>query len=85
MKVNQDNKFIPRFFFPGWHNQAIIEEEHASSQNAGITITSKTLELDIKAITVYFLEHINDAFDDDLISDVGELISGTQPEMMDVE
>ena len=61
------------FFVPGFDSSTVIEAFHENGDVTKIDITSKKV-MDPKEISLHFLLHLNEDFDDDLLSDAIQLL-----------
>ena len=65
--------YSDNYFFPGWDGSVFIQAEHTNTECEEVKIISRKL-VDLKEISLLFLLHINDDFDDDLLQDTVKLL-----------
>jgi hypothetical protein len=62
-----------KYFVPGFDSCTLIEGEYENGDVQEFTVMTKKI-LDPKEISLHFLLHINDDFDDDLLQDAIDLL-----------
>lgn len=65
--------FADNFFFPGWDGSTVVQAYHTNGDCEDCTITVKKV-VDPKEISMSFLLHLNEDFDDDMLQDAVELL-----------
>lgn len=61
------------FFVPGFDNLTIIEGFYENGDVEEIGVTTKKI-VDLRDISLHFMLHLNENFDDDLLSDAIKLL-----------
>ena len=61
------------FFVPGWDSATVVEGKHVNGDVEKVDVTIKKI-MDPKEISLHFLLHLNEDFDDDLLQDAIELL-----------
>lgn len=65
--------YADHFYFPAWDGSTVIEAYHLNGDCEDCTFTTKKM-VDPKEISMHFLLHLNEDFDDDLLQDAVELL-----------
>lgn len=58
---------------PGWDSATVVEGFHTNGDVDNVKVTVKKI-MDPKEISLHFLLHLNEDFDDDLLQDAIELL-----------
>jgi hypothetical protein len=65
------------FFFPAWDSSTVVVAEHLNGDCDKVEVTINKV-MNHQEISLHFLLHLNEDFDDDLLQDAIELLHGTQ-------
>lgn len=65
--------YAARYYFPGWDGNLLVQSYHENGDVDDIVVTSKKV-MEPKEISLHFLLHLNEDFDDDLLQDAIELL-----------
>lgn len=61
------------FFVPGFDTALMVEAYHENGDVKNVNVTTKKV-MDPKEISLHFMLHINEDFDDDLLKDAVDLL-----------
>ena len=69
----QATSWADNFFFPAWDGSVVVEAYKMNGDCEDCTFTTKKM-VEPKEISMHFLLHLNEDFDDDLLQDAVELL-----------